>query len=110
MLYNRELCMKFINQIESIHNESKINSFIIGGPEILVDSLFNQLSDYQIIQEKAAGNYYNIIGTNIDISKCGLNSHWFDALNSNSIHIFPISFLSEEEPEHIQFRILNKEN
>ena len=48
-MYDRELCAKFINQIESIYQESQTKAYLIGGPKDLVDALFEQLTEYQII-------------------------------------------------------------
>lgn len=100
-MYDRELCAKFINRIESIYQESQIRAYLIGGPKDLVDGLFEQLTEYQIIVKiydlDLDYDYYSIIGTDIRIVKYTFKNS--DIPASDMIYIIPVSSPFEKGPE-----------
>lgn len=100
-MYDRELCAKFINQIESIYQESQTKAYLIRGPKDLVDGLFEQLTEYQIIVKiydlDFDYDYYSIIGTDIRIAKYTFKNS--DTPIPDMIYIIPVSFPFEKEPE-----------
>ena len=100
-MYDRELCAKFINQIESIYQESQTKAYLIGGPKDLVDGLFEQLTEYQIIVKiydlDLDYDYYSIIGTDIRIDKYAFKNS--DIPVPDMIYIIPVSFLFEKGSE-----------
>ena len=100
-MYDRELCAKFINQIESIYQESQTKAYLIGGPRDLVDALFEQLTEYQIIVKiydlDLDYDYYSIIGTNIRIAKYTFKNS--DIPASDMIYIIPVSSPFGKEQE-----------
>ena len=100
-MYDRELCAKFINQIESIYQESQTKAYLIGGPKDLVDGLFEQLIEYQIIVKiydlDFDYDYYSIIGTDIRIAKYIFKNS--DIPIPDMIYIIPVSSPFEKESE-----------
>ena len=92
-MYDRELCAKFINQTESIYQESQTKAYLIGGSKDLVDGLFEQLTEYQIIVKiydlDFDYDYYSIIGTDIRIAKYIFKNP--DITVSDMIYIIPVS-------------------
>lgn len=100
-MYSRETCAKFINRIENIYQESQTKAYLIGGPKDLVDALFEQLTEYQIIVKiydfDLDYDYYTIIGTDIRIAKYTFKNS--DISVSDTIHIIPVSSPFEKEPE-----------
>ena len=101
LLYSRETCAKFINKIENIYQESQTKAYLIGGPKDLVDALFEQLTEYQIIVKIYDSNldydYYTIIGTDIRIAKYTFKNS--DIPASDMIYIIPVSSPFEKKPE-----------
>ena len=101
MLYSREACAEFINQIESIYQESQTKAYLIGGHKDLVDALFEQLTEYQIIVKiydlDLDYDYYSIIGTDIRIAKYTFKNS--DIPVSDMIYIIPVSSPFEKKPE-----------
>ena len=100
-MYSKETCAGFINQIESIYQESQTKAYLIGGPKDLVDALFEQLTEYQIIVKihdlDFDYDYYSIIGTDIRIAKYIFKIP--DYSKSDMIYIIPVSSPFEKEPE-----------
>ena len=100
-MYDRELCAKFINQIESIYQESQTKAYLIGGSKDLVDALFEQLTEYQIIVKICDldfdYDYYSIIGTDIRIAKYIFKNS--DTPIPDMIYIIPVSSSFEKEPK-----------
>ena len=100
-MYDRELCAKFINHIESIYQEYQTKAYLIGGPKDLIDALFEQLTEYQIIVKiydlDFDYDYYSIIGTDIRIAKYIFKNP--DIPVSDMIYIIPVSSPFEKEPE-----------
>ena len=100
-MYDRELCAKFINRIESIYQESQTKAYLIGGSKDLVDALFEQLAEYQIIVKiydlDFDYDYYSIIGTDIRIAKYTFKNS--DTPIPDMIYIIPVSSPFEKEPE-----------
>ena len=100
-MYNKETCAEFINQIESIYQESQTKAYFIGGPKDLVDALFEQLTEYQIIVKihdlDLDYDYYSIIGTDIRIAKYTFKNS--DTPIPDMIYIIPVSSPFGKEPE-----------
>lgn len=100
-MYSKESCAEFINQIESIYQESQTKAYLIGGPKDLVDALFEQLTEYQIIVKiydlDFDYDYYSIIGTDIRIAKYTFKNS--DTPIPDMIYIIPVSSPFEKEPE-----------
>ena len=100
-MYSKESCAEFINQIESIYQESQTKSYLIGGAKDLVDALFEQLTEYQIIVKiydlDFDYDYYSIIGTDIRIAKYTFKNP--DTSIPDMIYIIPVSSPFEKEPE-----------
>lgn len=100
-MYSREACAEFINQIESIYQESQTKAYLIGGHKDLVDALFEQLTEYQIIVKiydlDLDYDYYSIIGTDIRIAKYTFKNS--DIPVSDMIYIIPVSSPFEKKPE-----------
>ena len=100
-MYSKETCAEFINQIESIYQESQTKAYLIGGPKDLVDALFEQLTEYQIIVKiydlDFDYDYYSIIGTDIRIAKYTFKNS--DTSIPDMIYIIPVSSPFEKEPE-----------
>ena len=100
-MYSKETCAEFINHIESIYQESQTKAYLIGGPKDLVDALFEQLTEYQIIVKiydlDFDYDYYSIIGTDIRIAKYTFKNS--DTFIPDMIYIIPVSSLFEKEPE-----------
>ena len=100
-MYSRETCAEFINRIESIYQESQTKAYLIGGPKDLVDALFEQLIEYQIIVKiydlDLDYDYYSIIGTDIRIAKYTFKNS--DTPIPDMIYIIPVSSPFEKELE-----------
>lgn len=100
-IYSKDACAKFINLIESLYQESQTKAYLIGGPKDLVDALFEQLIEYQIIVKiydlDLDYDYYTIIGTDIRIAKYTFKNS--DIPVSDMIYIIPVSFPFKKEPE-----------
>ena len=100
-MYDRELCAKFINQIELIYQESQTKAYLIGGPKDLVDALFEQLTEYQIIVKiydlDLDYDYYTIIGTDIRIAKYTFKNS--DTPIPDMVYIIPVSSPFGKEQE-----------
>lgn len=100
-MYSRETCAEFINKIENIYQESQTKAYLIGGPKDLVDALFEQLTEYQIIVKiydlDLDYDYYSIIGTDIRIAKYTFKNS--DTPIPDMIYIIPVSFSFEKDPE-----------
>ena len=100
-MYSKETYAEFINQIESIYQESQTKAYLIGGPKDLVDALFEQLTEYQIVVKihdlDLDYDYYSIIGTDIRIAKYIFKNS--DTPIPDMIYIIPVSSPFEKEPE-----------
>lgn len=99
--YSKDACAEFINKIENIYQESQTKAYLIGGPKDLVDALFEQLIEYQIIVKiydlDLDYDYYSIIGTDIRIAKYTFKNS--DIPVSDMIYIIPVSSHFEKELE-----------
>lgn len=99
--YSKDACAEFINKIENIYQESQTKAYLIGGPKDLVDALFEQLIEYQIIVKiydlDLDYDYYSIIGTDIRIVKYTFKNS--DIPASDMIYIIPVSSPFEKGPE-----------